>query len=333
MRSACPQAGHRLRRLGRTLAVLLTCLGLAGVSLAAAGGKRPTDQGAAVVAAARGHLADVYVWGATGPDTWDCSGLTSVMWRKAGGVKAIPRTSQQQQAWTIPIPAEQALPGDLVFFGHPVDHVGIVASRRTTKAGTSVQMVDASASRNGVVERAVWTTGVVRYGRVPRKGMVKVRPWTPPKLPPPTPKAAPTPKPAPVPRLAPVTPLSKGLTPLAGLPARDLKASPRPQKAATLAAGYLGNKNLSDVALVRNVWRRAGGSVLPDSRERLTAGAARVAVKDARPGDLVIYGPPGSHVGIYVGKGLMISASRSLGKVVLRKVWSSPSAHFVRLTR
>jgi cell wall-associated NlpC family hydrolase len=56
-----------------------------------------------------------------------------------------------------------------------------------------------------------------------------------------------------------------------------------------------------------------------------------VPLAQARVGDLVVYGPPASHVGIYVGNGLMVDASRKLGKVVLRPVWAGPSLTLVRL--
>ena len=92
-----------------------------------------------------------------------------------GGVRALPRVFRDQRAWTVAVPREQARPGDLVFFGHPVTHVGLLTG--------DDRMVDASQSRGGVVERAVWRSGVVRYGRVPRPGMPAVRPWTPPPLP------------------------------------------------------------------------------------------------------------------------------------------------------
>src|SRR5689334_12828072 len=156
----------RSRRLTRALGVLGLCLGLAGTSLAAASGGAPADRAAAVVAAARAQLGEPYAWGAAGPDSWDCSGLVWAAWRTAGGASAIPRVSRDQQAWAVPIPAEQALPGDLVFFGDPVTHVGLVTGR----TGTTVRMIDAASSRKAVVERSVWTTGVVRYGRVPRPG-------------------------------------------------------------------------------------------------------------------------------------------------------------------
>ncbi|MCW2600668.1 MAG: hypothetical protein JWM02_2497 [Frankiales bacterium] len=315
---------HRVQALLRTLAVLLVCLGLAGVSGAASGGGTG-GPGAAVVAAAKAHVHDTYTWGGAGPKTWDCSGLTSTLWRQVGGVTAIPRTSSLQQAWAVPLPAEQVLPGDLVFFGDPATHVGIVESRTTSSSGTTVQMVDASSSQKGVVERTVWKSDTVSYGRVPRKGMVPVAPWT---------KSAPKPTPAP----APVA--SQAATPHALVVGPPLKGLPRTQKAksstvalqaATLVRGYLGNTKIGDSDLIRTIWSRAGGAKLPTTRDGIAAAARRVALSDARVGDLVVYGPPTAHIGIYVGNGLMISASRSLGKVVLRQVWASPTVHLVRL--
>jgi cell wall-associated NlpC family hydrolase len=72
------------------------------------------------------HLGDQYEWGATGPSTWDCSGLTQGAYKSAGVV--VPRTSEQQWAGTTRLAADAALrPGDLLFFGTPSDasHVGI----------------------------------------------------------------------------------------------------------------------------------------------------------------------------------------------------------------
>jgi cell wall-associated NlpC family hydrolase len=56
-----------------------------------------------------------------------------------------------------------------------------------------------------------------------------------------------------------------------------------------------------------------------------------VPLAQARVGDIVVYGPPAEHVGLYVGNGLMVDASRKLGKVVLRPVWTSTSLRLVRL--
>ena len=332
---------QRLRTLGRGLLVLLTCFAVAGVSFAAAGKhvKDAGDPGAAVVAAAKARLGDTYTWGATGPDTWDCSGFTSTLWREVGGVKDIPRTARQQQAWAVPLPAEQLQPGDLAFFGDPVTHVGIVQGRtRTSRDELVVHMIDASSSQHGVVERDIWKTGTIRYGRVPRRGMTPIRPWTPPVAVTPAPPvvvaAAQTASPVTVttPTLAAAATRSRpGKQPLAGLPTRQkIRSSALALKAVKLAEAALGNVRLNDVELVRNVWRRAGGGPLPTTRAALTAVGAPVKLADLRAGDLIVYAAPGAHVGIYVGDGLMIDASRVLGKVVLRAVWAAPGVHVVR---
>ena len=109
-------------------------------------------------------------------------------------------------------------------------------------------------------------------------------------------------------------------------------SSPVSLKAAKLAQAALGNVRLTDIELIRNVWRRAGGVALPAGRADLAASGRAVAVSDARVGDLVVYAAPAGHVGIYVGAGQMVDASRALGKVVLRPVWSAPGVRLVRLS-
>ncbi|WP_157538473.1 MULTISPECIES: C40 family peptidase [unclassified Nocardioides] len=69
----------------------------------------------AAVAFARAQLGERYVWGAAGPDTWDCSGLTSKAW--AAGGKSLPHYSVAQYDVTTPISASELRPGDLVFWG------------------------------------------------------------------------------------------------------------------------------------------------------------------------------------------------------------------------
>jgi len=97
----------------------------------------PLPPGAAgkVLAWAAAQLGKPYVFGATGPDAFDCSGLAMMAYRAAG--LSIPRTSQAQWNWGRQIPASQAQPGDLVFFagadGTPAapGHVGIVVNPAT----------------------------------------------------------------------------------------------------------------------------------------------------------------------------------------------------------
>lgn len=70
------------------------------------------------------HLGKKYVWGATGPNTFDCSGLTSYVYKKALGI-SIPRTSGEQRKGGKSINKSNALPGDIVCFdGHVGMYVG-----------------------------------------------------------------------------------------------------------------------------------------------------------------------------------------------------------------
>src|SRR5205823_7974839 len=77
-----------------------------------------------VMATARAQLGKPYRWGATGPATFDCSGLTRFAWAAAG--VAIPRVSRMQYRALAHVPLKQMRPGDLVFFGRRrIHHVGI----------------------------------------------------------------------------------------------------------------------------------------------------------------------------------------------------------------
>ncbi|MFC4000817.1 NlpC/P60 family protein [Prauserella oleivorans] len=64
-----------------------------------------------------------YGWGDTGPDSFDCSGLTQWAYQQAG--ISIPRTSSAQSTYGTAVSRDQLQPGDLVFFYSPVSHVGI----------------------------------------------------------------------------------------------------------------------------------------------------------------------------------------------------------------
>ena len=64
-----------------------------------------------------------YRWGAAGPDSFDCSGLTMYSWRAAG--VSLPHSSRAQFSATKRVAREDLQPGDLVFFGSPIHHVGM----------------------------------------------------------------------------------------------------------------------------------------------------------------------------------------------------------------
>jgi cell wall-associated NlpC family hydrolase len=116
----------------------------------------PNAVAARAIAAARSRLGAPYVWGAAGPTSVDCSGLTQWAYRQAGLV--IPRTSRQQYAGLPHVPLDQLAPGDLVFYATDVSnpatihHVGMYLG-----AGLSVY-----APETGDVVKI----GAVGYGRI-----------------------------------------------------------------------------------------------------------------------------------------------------------------------
>jgi cell wall-associated NlpC family hydrolase len=83
-----------------------------------------TDSRAATaVAAATSALGAPYFYGATGPRAFDCSGLTSWAWSRAG--VTLPRTSQEQAFAGRRVPLAEARPGDLVIYYGDMHHVGM----------------------------------------------------------------------------------------------------------------------------------------------------------------------------------------------------------------
>ena len=90
----------------------------------------PTQAVATAVSFAEQQLGKPYLWGGTGPDAFDCSGLVMMAYRTAG--ISLARTSQAQWVTEQRVPASAVQPGDLVFFagsdGTPTSpgHVGLV---------------------------------------------------------------------------------------------------------------------------------------------------------------------------------------------------------------
>ncbi|WP_208614224.1 C40 family peptidase [Streptomyces yokosukanensis] len=83
----------------------------------------PDARAAGAVAAARSALGRPYVWGASGPVGFDCSGL--MQWSYAQAGMQLPRTSQEQRFAGRQIPLSQARPGDLVIYRSDASHVGM----------------------------------------------------------------------------------------------------------------------------------------------------------------------------------------------------------------
>ncbi|MFF8446976.1 NlpC/P60 family protein [Streptomyces leeuwenhoekii] len=85
--------------------------------------RAPDARAAAAVAYAHRKIGSPYVWGATGPDAFDCSGLVQAAYRAAG--VALPRTTYAQIGAGRRVSRAELLPGDLVFFYSGISHVGI----------------------------------------------------------------------------------------------------------------------------------------------------------------------------------------------------------------
>ncbi|MFH8488110.1 C40 family peptidase [Streptomyces longisporoflavus] len=109
-------------------------------------GSGDTDSGyatkaAKVIAFAEAQIGKPYVWGATGPDSYDCSGLTQDAWKAAG--ISLPRTTWDQVKVGTTVKTADAKPGDLVFFYDDISHVGIYVGDgkmiHAPKPGTNVR--------------------------------------------------------------------------------------------------------------------------------------------------------------------------------------------------
>ncbi|MEW2068021.1 NlpC/P60 family protein [Streptomyces sp. NPDC007346] len=94
-----------------------------------------------VLAFARAQIGKPYVWGASGPASYDCSGLTQAAWREAG--VTLPRTTWDQVKVGTRVATSDLQPGDLVFFYDDISHVGIYKGDgmmiHAPKPGTNVR--------------------------------------------------------------------------------------------------------------------------------------------------------------------------------------------------
>ncbi len=102
------------------------------------------------------ELGKTYVWGANGPNTFDCSGLTSYVWAKAGVYLAHFTGDQWNSGRHIPY--SELRPGDLVFFHSDHHHVGIYVGNG--------QMINAPHTGDVVRIAPIWSnfSGAVRVG-------------------------------------------------------------------------------------------------------------------------------------------------------------------------
>lgn len=99
------------------------------------------------------QIGDRYVFGAAGLTTWDCSGLTMRAFQAAG--VSLPHSSAAQSRMGKSIPFGQKKPGDLLFFGRPVSHVGIYLGGgrmvHAPRSGSRVKVAESSLGRKPLV--------------------------------------------------------------------------------------------------------------------------------------------------------------------------------------
>jgi len=96
-----------------------------------------------------------YKWGAAGPNSYDCSGLTMMAWKQVG--VNLPHNAADQYKAVVHISASQLQPGDLIFFYSPISHVGVY-----TKPG---KMVHAPTTGEVVQEVSYAGRQITGYGR------------------------------------------------------------------------------------------------------------------------------------------------------------------------
>jgi cell wall-associated NlpC family hydrolase len=127
----------------RALNPSLSASSISALSLA----KAPSAAAQRAVEFALAQVGKPYVWGAAGPSSYDCSGLTMASWAHAG--VSLPHSAADQYNYGTHVPISALLPGDLIFFYQPIGHVtiyignGLMVSAPTE--GENVSVVPLSA--------------------------------------------------------------------------------------------------------------------------------------------------------------------------------------------
>lgn len=112
---------------------------------------------AQAVSFAMDQVGEAYVYGAAGPDAWDCSGLTMQAWGSAG--VSLPHSSSAQYSSGPHVSTSDLQPGDLVFYYSPISHVAMYIGN-----GQIVQAANPSSGVNVAPVGSMPITGAVRPG-------------------------------------------------------------------------------------------------------------------------------------------------------------------------
>ncbi|MGY2079028.1 C40 family peptidase [Modestobacter sp. SYSU DS0657] len=129
---------------------------IAGPDVVAAPAPAPTAAAGVAVQTALAQTGDMYLPGGSGPDRFDCSGLTQYAYAAAG--ISLPHSSRAQAQLGVPVSRSELQPGDLVFFYTPISHVGMYIGNG--------QMVHASVTGKPVAVTSVDKGGYVGARRV-----------------------------------------------------------------------------------------------------------------------------------------------------------------------
>ena len=120
----------------------------------------PSGGASAAIAYAEAQLGKPYEWGASGPDTFDCSGLTMMAWRQAGVY--IDHYTGAQWTETARVPIDSLQPGDIVFYGSTGEtsyHVGLYVG--------GGQMIEAPHTGAFVRYASIYRSDLLPYGGRP----------------------------------------------------------------------------------------------------------------------------------------------------------------------
>jgi cell wall-associated NlpC family hydrolase len=118
-----------------------------------------SGRGSTAVAFANAQVGKAYVFGASGPNAYDCSGLTSAAWAQAG--VSLPHSASAQYGVTSRVDAGSLQPGDLLFFYSGISHVGMYVG-----GGMMVHASNPSTGVERVPLAGYWMSVFVGGGRV-----------------------------------------------------------------------------------------------------------------------------------------------------------------------
>ena len=151
----------------------------------------PSAAAARAVEVALAQRGDPYVWGAVGPDTFDCSGLTRYAYAAAG--VSIPRVSRDQYNFGQKVPLTDLLAGDLVFYARNLSDPSTIHHVAMYIGNGSI--VHAPHTGDVVRVAPVWRSGLIGATRPTLPGQRPGAPLAPPDVLNPTGTAPPVPPP------------------------------------------------------------------------------------------------------------------------------------------